>query len=159
MICWIENGSTIDGTVSERQRLLVPRGFAWARPRCERFLALEKVNRWHENRRCNFFVRYRDYRAELHKFMLTRQWCVNLIAEFSFSFAFAVESLIYWRDVKKSGVVFGIGLAVLLAMSMFSLISVFAYLSLLTLVGTISFRIYKTIMSAVQKTSEGHPFK
>jgi len=70
-----------------------------------------------------------------------------------------VESLIYWRDVKKSGVVFGIGLAILLAMSLFSLISVFAYLSLLTLVGTISFRIYKTIMSAVQKTSEGHPFK
>jgi len=70
-----------------------------------------------------------------------------------------VESLIYWRDVKKSGVVFGIGLAILLAMSLFSLISVFAYLSLLTLAGTISFRIYKTIMSAVQKTSEGHPFK
>lgn len=70
-----------------------------------------------------------------------------------------VESLIYWRDVKKSGVVFGIGLAVLLAMSLFSLISVFAYLSLLTLTGTIAFRIYKTIMSAVQKTSEGHPFK
>ncbi|CRK87794.1 CLUMA_CG001559, isoform A [Clunio marinus] len=73
--------------------------------------------------------------------------------------SFIVESLIYWRDVKKSGVVFGIGLAILLAMSMFSLISVFAYLSLLTLAGTISFRIYKTIMSAVQKTSEGHPFK
>lgn len=70
-----------------------------------------------------------------------------------------VESLIYWRDVKKSGVVFGIGLSVLLAMSMFSLISVFAYLSLLTLVGTISFRIYKTVMSAIQKTSDGHPFK
>lgn len=70
-----------------------------------------------------------------------------------------MESLIYWRDVKKSGVVFGIGLAILLAFSMFSLISVFAYLSLLTLAGTIAFRIYKTIMSAVQKTSEGHPFK
>lgn len=70
-----------------------------------------------------------------------------------------VESLIYWRDVKKSGVVFGIGMAILLAMSMFSLISVFAYISLLTLAGTISFRIYKTVMSAVQKTSDGHPFK
>lgn len=76
-----------------------------------------------------------------------------------FLLSFTVESLIYWRDVKKSGVVFGIGLAVLLAMSLFSLISVFSYLSLLTLAGTISFRIYKTIMSAVQKTSEGHPFK
>lgn len=74
-------------------------------------------------------------------------------------FAFSVESLIYWRDVKKSGVVFGIGMAVLLALSMFSLISVFAYLSLLGLIGTVSFRIYKTVMSAVQKTSDGHPFK
>lgn len=70
-----------------------------------------------------------------------------------------MESLIYWRDVKKSGVVFGIGLAILLCMSMFSLISVFSYLSLLTLAGTVAFRIYKTIMGAVQKTSEGHPFK
>jgi hypothetical protein len=70
-----------------------------------------------------------------------------------------LESLIYWRDVKKSGVVFGIGLSVLLALSMFSLISVLAYLSLLTLAGTISYRIYKTIESAIQKTSDGHPFK
>uniref|UniRef100_A0AAG5CUU2 Reticulon-like protein n=1 Tax=Anopheles atroparvus TaxID=41427 RepID=A0AAG5CUU2_ANOAO len=70
-----------------------------------------------------------------------------------------VESLIYWRDVKKSGVVFGGGLALLLAMSLFSLISVFSYLSLLLLFGTISFRIYKNVLQAVQKTSEGHPFK
>uniref|UniRef100_A0A182Q5X0 Reticulon-like protein n=1 Tax=Anopheles farauti TaxID=69004 RepID=A0A182Q5X0_9DIPT len=70
-----------------------------------------------------------------------------------------VESLIYWRDVKKSAVVFGGGLAILLAMSLFSLISVFSYLSLLVLFGTISFRIYKNVLQAVQKTSEGHPFK
>ena len=70
-----------------------------------------------------------------------------------------VESLIYWRDVKKSGIVFGAGMAVLLAMSMFSMISVFAWISLISLAATISFRIYKTIMGAVQKTSEGHPFK
>lgn len=82
----------------------------------------------------------------------------TLISEIKFTKE-GLESLIYWRDVKKSGVVFGIGLAILLAMSLFSLISVFAYLSLLTLAGTISFRIYKTVMSAVQKTSEGHPFK
>uniref|UniRef100_A0A182PJ82 Multifunctional fusion protein n=1 Tax=Anopheles epiroticus TaxID=199890 RepID=A0A182PJ82_9DIPT len=70
-----------------------------------------------------------------------------------------VESLIYWRDVKKSAVVFGGGLAILLAMSLFSLISVFSYLSLLILFGTLSFRIYKNVLQAVQKTSEGHPFK
>ncbi|XP_063700987.1 reticulon-1-like [Culicoides brevitarsis] len=70
-----------------------------------------------------------------------------------------VESLIYWRDVKKSGVVFGIGLSVLLALSCCSLISVFAYVSLFALAGTVAFRIYKNILQAIQKTSEGHPFK
>lgn len=71
----------------------------------------------------------------------------------------SLESLIYWRDVKKSGIVFGAGLITLLAISCFSVISVFAYLSLLLLTGTVAFRIYKSIMQAVQKTSDGHPFK
>ncbi|XP_037823585.1 reticulon-1-like isoform X2 [Lucilia sericata] len=70
-----------------------------------------------------------------------------------------VESLIYWRDVKKSGIVFGAGLVTLLAISCFSVISVFAYLSLILLTGTIAFRIYKSVMQAIQKTSDGHPFK
>ncbi|KAJ8931058.1 hypothetical protein NQ314_016087 [Rhamnusium bicolor] len=70
-----------------------------------------------------------------------------------------VESLIYWRDPKKSGPVFGGVLLVLLALTYFSLISVVAYLSLLGLTGTIAFRIYKNIVQAVQKTGDGHPFK
>nr|BAN20244.1 reticulon/nogo [Riptortus pedestris] len=70
-----------------------------------------------------------------------------------------VESLVYWRDPKKSGIVFGILMVTLLSLTTFSLISVVAYLGLLTLAGTISFRIYKNIMQAVQKTSDGHPFK
>ncbi|XP_044747766.1 reticulon-1 isoform X1 [Coccinella septempunctata] len=70
-----------------------------------------------------------------------------------------VESLIYWRDPKKSGPVFGGVLLVLLALTYFSLISVIAYLSLLGLTGTISFRVYKNVVQAVQKTGEGHPFK
>ncbi|XP_017854089.1 reticulon-1-A isoform X3 [Drosophila busckii] len=70
-----------------------------------------------------------------------------------------VESLIYWRDVKKSGIVFGAGLVTLVAISSFSVISVFAYLSLLALLGTVAFRIYKSVMQAVQKTNDGHPFK
>ncbi|XP_060532550.1 reticulon-1 isoform X2 [Cylas formicarius] len=70
-----------------------------------------------------------------------------------------VESLIYWRDPKKSGPVFGGVFVILLALTYFSLISVVAYLSLVVLVGTISFRIYKNIIQAVQKTGDGHPFK
>ncbi|XP_018572388.1 reticulon-1 isoform X2 [Anoplophora glabripennis] len=70
-----------------------------------------------------------------------------------------VESLIYWRNPKKSGPVFGGVLVVLLALSYFSLISVVAYLSLIGLTGTIAFRIYRNIVQAVQKTGDGHPFK
>ncbi|XP_069677970.1 reticulon-1-like [Periplaneta americana] len=70
-----------------------------------------------------------------------------------------VVELVYWRDPKKSGIVFGSVLGVLLSLSYFSLISVVAYLSLALLTGTISFRIYKNVLQAVQKTSDGHPFK
>lgn len=70
-----------------------------------------------------------------------------------------VEAVLYWRDPKVSGICFGSGLAILLAISAFSVISVIAYTSLLVLVGTVSFRIYKNVLQAVQKTSEGHPFK
>jgi len=78
---------------------------------------------------------------------------------FSCLLLFTVESLIYWRDVKKSGIVFGAGLVTLVAISCFSVISVFAYLSLLGLFGTVAFRIYKSVTQAVQKTNDGHPFK
>ncbi|XP_015600740.1 reticulon-1-A isoform X6 [Cephus cinctus] len=70
-----------------------------------------------------------------------------------------LAALIYWRDPKKSGIVFGAILGVLLSLAYFSLISVLAYLSLLTLTGTVAFRIYKNVLQAVQKTSDGHPFK
>ncbi|XP_023025657.1 reticulon isoform X7 [Leptinotarsa decemlineata] len=70
-----------------------------------------------------------------------------------------MESLIYWRDPKKSGPVFGGVLLVLLSLTYFSLISVVAYLSLLALSLTIAFRIYKNVVQAVQKTGDGHPFK
>ncbi|XP_068085292.1 reticulon-1 isoform X2 [Anabrus simplex] len=72
--------------------------------------------------------------------------------------AFVVE-LVYWRDPKKSGILFGSVLGILLSLSYFSLISVVAYLSLAVLTGTISYRIYKNVMQALQKTSDGHPFK
>ncbi|XP_076682295.1 reticulon isoform X3 [Andrena cerasifolii] len=70
-----------------------------------------------------------------------------------------VAALIYWHDPKITGPVFGCILSVLLSLAYFSLISVLAYLSLLVLTGTIAFRIYKTVLQAVHKTSNGHPFK
>jgi len=71
----------------------------------------------------------------------------------------AVLDLIYWRDVKKTGVVFGSMLVLLLSLALFSVLSVVAYLSLSALTVTVSFVIYKKVMQAVQKTGEGHPFK
>ncbi|XP_046337579.1 reticulon-1-A-like isoform X2 [Haliotis rufescens] len=70
-----------------------------------------------------------------------------------------VLELMYWRDVRKTGVVFGSMMFVLLSLAFFSVLSVVAYLSLAMLTVTLSFRVYKNVMAAVQKTGEGHPFK
>jgi hypothetical protein len=70
-----------------------------------------------------------------------------------------LSELVYWRDPKKSGVVFGAIAVILIALTCLSLISVVAYTSLLLLTGTFAFRVYKTVMQMIQKTDEGHPFK
>ncbi|XP_066451803.1 reticulon-4 isoform X5 [Eleutherodactylus coqui] len=67
--------------------------------------------------------------------------------------------LLYWRDIKKSGVVFGISLFLLLSLTVFSIVSVVAYIALGLLSISISFRIYKGVLQAIQKSDEGHPFK
>ncbi|XP_052000838.1 reticulon-3-like isoform X3 [Xyrauchen texanus] len=72
---------------------------------------------------------------------------------------FSVYDLVHWRDPKKSGVVFGLSMLVLLSLAAFSMISVVSYLLLALLCVTISFRIYKSVVQAVQKSNEGHPFK
>ncbi|KAG7259368.1 hypothetical protein CRUP_010766 [Coryphaenoides rupestris] len=71
----------------------------------------------------------------------------------------SVKDLIHWRDPKKSGVVFGVSMLVLLSLAAFSVISVVSYLLLALLCVTITFRIYKSVVQAVQKSSDGHPFK
>uniref|UniRef100_UPI003AAFD80E reticulon-3 isoform X1 n=1 Tax=Centroberyx gerrardi TaxID=166262 RepID=UPI003AAFD80E len=71
----------------------------------------------------------------------------------------SVKDLIHWRDPKKSGVVFGLSMLLLLSLAAFSVISVVSYLLLALLCVTITFRIYKSVIQAVQKSSDGHPFK
>ncbi|XP_077341661.1 reticulon-4 isoform X3 [Lithobates pipiens] len=71
----------------------------------------------------------------------------------------AVVDLLYWRDIKKSGLVFGASLFLLLSLTVFSIVSVSAYIALALLSVTISFRIYKGVLQAIQKSEEGHPFK
>ncbi|KAJ6654184.1 hypothetical protein lerEdw1_007281 [Lerista edwardsae] len=77
----------------------------------------------------------------------------KLLAEFS------VHDLVFWRDVKKTGLVFSTTLILLLSLAAFSVISVASYLILALLSVTISFRVYKSVIQAVQKSEEGHPFK
>lgn len=67
--------------------------------------------------------------------------------------------LLYWRNLKQSGLVFGSLLLLLFSLTQFSVVSVVAYLALAALSATISFRVYKSVLQAVQKTDEGHPFK
>ncbi|XP_017575439.1 reticulon-3 isoform X1 [Pygocentrus nattereri] len=71
----------------------------------------------------------------------------------------SVYELVHWRDPKKTGVVFGTSLLLLLSLAAFSVISVISYLLLALLCVTITFRIYKSVIQAVQKSSDGHPFK
>ncbi|XP_008319620.1 reticulon-4a isoform X4 [Cynoglossus semilaevis] len=70
-----------------------------------------------------------------------------------------VVDLLYWRDVKTTGVVFGAALLLLLSLSVCSIVSVCSYIGLALLSVTICFRIYKGILQAIQKSDEGHPFK
>uniref|UniRef100_A0A3P8VG78 Reticulon n=1 Tax=Cynoglossus semilaevis TaxID=244447 RepID=A0A3P8VG78_CYNSE len=70
-----------------------------------------------------------------------------------------MKDLIHWRDPKKTGVVFGVSMLLLLSLAAFSVISVVSYLLLALLCVTITFRIYKSVVQAVQKSSDGHPFK
>lgn len=71
----------------------------------------------------------------------------------------SVADLVYWRDLKKSGIVFVAGLLLLLSLACCSIISVISHGSLLLVGCTLAYRIYTNVMQAVQKTEDGHPFK
>ncbi|XP_074786394.1 reticulon-3 isoform X1 [Athene noctua] len=71
----------------------------------------------------------------------------------------AVHELLFWRDVRKTGIVFGASLLLLLSLATLSAVSVVAHLALALLSVTISLRVYKAVVQAVQKSEEGHPFR
>ncbi|XP_016350497.1 reticulon-1-A-like isoform X3 [Sinocyclocheilus anshuiensis] len=70
-----------------------------------------------------------------------------------------VLELLYWRDVRASGLVLGCSLFLLLSLLSCSIISVLSYSALALLSLTLSFRTYRGVLQAVQKSDEGHPFK
>merc|ERR1739842_35162 len=70
-----------------------------------------------------------------------------------------VRSLVYWDNPRDSGIVCGSVLVCLLAVRYISLVSVIGNLSLALVTATMSFRIYKSVLTAVNNTQDGHPFK
>ncbi|XP_041837709.1 reticulon-3-B-like [Melanotaenia boesemani] len=71
----------------------------------------------------------------------------------------AALHLTHWKEFKKSAVAFGLSLLVLVSMATLSVISVVSYLLLACLCVTITFRVYKSVIQAIQKSDEGHPFR
>ncbi len=69
------------------------------------------------------------------------------------------EHLIYWKNPRDSGIIFGFVLVFLLGIRYVSIISVLANMSLALITSTMAFRIYKSVLSAVNRTQDGHPFK
>ncbi|XP_068558834.1 reticulon-3-B-like [Cebidichthys violaceus] len=67
--------------------------------------------------------------------------------------------LVHWKEPKKSVLAFGSSLLVLVSVATLSVISVVSYLLLTCLCVTITFRVYKSVIQAVQKSDEGHPFR
>jgi len=70
-----------------------------------------------------------------------------------------VLDLIYWRDVKKSGIVFGVTLALLICLAVFNIISVVSYLGLFAMIAALGYRAYAMIMATVQKSEQKNPFQ
>ncbi|XP_049900945.1 reticulon-3-like [Epinephelus moara] len=67
--------------------------------------------------------------------------------------------LIHWKELKKSAAAFSLSLLVLVSVATLSVISVVSYLLLAFLCVTITFRVYKSVIQAIQKSDEGHPFR
>ncbi|XP_029359143.1 reticulon-3-B-like [Echeneis naucrates] len=72
---------------------------------------------------------------------------------------YSVLQLIHWKQPKKSAAAFTFSLLVLVSVATLSVISVVSYLFLAFLCVTITFRVYKSVIQAVQKSDEGHPFR
>lgn len=70
-----------------------------------------------------------------------------------------IIDIIYWKDVKKTAVIFGVKLLVLLFLVYHTLLSVVAFFSLSVLTVSLLYRIGIMVIGAVQKTGTGSPYK
>ena len=148
---------------------------------------LKDITRWSESRRCSRDLNQLGYldlgkppghnrvrridTAQPHchhmDVELLRIFCsahrahriLVLYAKFIVVICCIVVDLIYWRNVPRSALFFSSTLVLLGSVVIFSVISVFSYLFLVVMTVTLSYRIYKNVMTAVRKTGEGHPFQ
>ncbi|XP_051630861.1 reticulon-3-like isoform X3 [Manacus candei] len=70
-----------------------------------------------------------------------------------------VRELLLWRDVRRSAVAFVASLVLLLSLATLSAVTVVAHVALALLCVTISLRVYRAVVQALQKSHEGHPFR
>jgi len=70
-----------------------------------------------------------------------------------------VINLIYWKCWKKTAVVFGSKLFLLLSLTQFTLLSVVTFFSMALLTVALLYRIGMTVMGAIQKAGTENPFK
>lgn len=70
-----------------------------------------------------------------------------------------IIDLIYWKDVKKTAVVFGTLLLILLFLVYHTVLSVVSFFALSVLTVSLLYRIGMTVIGAVQKTGAESPYK
>ena len=70
------------------------------------------------------------------------------------------DHLVYWRNPVESGIIFGSVLVLLVAVKYVSLISVMGNLCLALVTSTVAFRIYKSVLTAINKSQDkSRPFQ
>jgi len=70
-----------------------------------------------------------------------------------------VQDILLWRNPKNSAIALAASLGALILFSKFTFISILAWGSLLVLVGTLGFRVFKLVEAQVKKTDGSNPFK
>lgn len=77
---------------------------------------------------------------------------------FNYYFILVID-LIYWRCLKKTGIVVVTGLVLLFSLTMYTFLSVVTFFSMALLTVSLLYRVGMTVMGAIQKTGTDNPFK
>lgn len=77
---------------------------------------------------------------------------------FTYYFILVID-LIYWRCLKKTGIVVVTGLVLLFSLTMYTFLSVVTFFSMALLTVSLLYRVGMTVMGAIQKTGTDNPFK